>query len=108
MQDWIVAVGAKTADSVPGNPWKNGFIDLLNARLRGELLDGEIFYGLKEAKVVVEGWRRHYNTVSPHSSCGYKRPAREMFIPTFAARPASPNRAAWPAAFPLAPRPALH
>jgi transposase InsO family protein len=49
-------------------PWENGFIESFNARLRDELLDGEIFYSLNEAKIVIESWRRHYNAVRPHGS----------------------------------------
>jgi putative transposase len=50
-------------------------------RLRDELLDGEIFYTLKEAQVVIEQWRRHYNTIRPHSSLGYRPPAPETTVP---------------------------
>lgn len=77
--DWITAVGAKTAYIAPGSPWENGFVESFNARLRDELLDGEIFYSLAEAKIVVESWRRHYNTERPHGSLGYKPPAPEVF-----------------------------
>jgi putative transposase len=72
---WIAAVGAKAAYIEPGSPWENGFVESFNARLRDELLDGEIFYGLREAQVVIESWRRHYNTVRPHSSRGAARSA---------------------------------
>ena len=68
VQKWIGAVGAKTAYIMPGSPWENGFIESFNARLRDELLDGEIFYSLAEAKIIIESWRRHYNTVRPHGS----------------------------------------
>jgi transposase InsO family protein len=68
VQEWIAAVGAKTAYIAPGSPWENGFIESFNARLRDELLDGEIFYSLKEAKIVIESWRRHYNPASQHPS----------------------------------------
>jgi len=71
---WIGAVGAKTAYIAPGSPWENGFIESFNARLRDELLDGEIFYTLAEARIVIESWRRHFNTVRPHCSLGYKPP----------------------------------
>ena len=60
-----------------------------NARLRDELLDGEIFYSLAEARILIESWRRHYNTERPHGSLGYKPPAPEVFIPAFAARAGS-------------------
>jgi len=78
---WIAAVGAKTAYIEPGSPWENGFIESFNARFRDELLDGEIFYSLKEAQVVIEQWRRHYNAVRPHSALGYRPPAPETTIP---------------------------
>ena len=89
LQDWIAAVGAKTAYIAPGSPWENGFIESFNARLRDELLNGEIFYTLKEAQIVVESWRRHYNAVRPHASLGYRPPAPEVFILALSAWPAT-------------------
>jgi putative transposase len=77
VQGWIKAVGVQTAYITPGNPWENGYIESFNARLRDELLNGEIFYSL-EAKVLIEVWRRHYNTLLPHSSLGYQPPAPEV------------------------------
>ena len=68
------------------SPSEKGFIESFNARLRDELLDGEVFYTLREAKVVIESWPRHYNTERPNGSLGYKPPAPEAFIPAFAAR----------------------
>ena len=73
----------------PRQPWENGFIESFNARLRDELLDGEIFYSLREAQVVIESWRRHYNQVRPHASLGYRAPAPEV-VPA-PPRPASPT-----------------
>ena len=106
VQDWIAAVGAKTAYITPGSPWENGFIESFNARLRDELLDGEIFYSLAEAKIVIESWRRHYNTVRPHGSLGYKPPAPEVFVPAMSARAsAQPRPATSPA---LASRPSMN
>jgi hypothetical protein len=55
----------------PGSPWENGYNENFNGKLRDELLNGEIFYSLKEAKVVIEQWRKYYNTIRPHSSLGY-------------------------------------
>ncbi len=82
VRDWIGAVGAKTAYIEPGSPWENGYIESFNARFRDELLDGEIFYTLREAQVIIEQWRRHYNTVRPHSALGWRPPlAPESFIP---------------------------
>ena len=81
--------GAKTAYIAPGSPWENGYIESFNARLRDELLDGEIFYSLKEAQIVIESWRRHYNAVRPHESLGYRPPAPEVFVPALAAWPSA-------------------
>lgn len=106
VQEWIAAVGAKTAYITPGSPWENGFIESFNARLRDELLDGEIFYSLKEARIVIESWRRHYNTVRPHGSLGYKPPAPEVYVPARAARAAAQSRPAPPPA--LAPGQSMH
>jgi putative transposase len=106
VQEWIAAVGAKTAYIAPGSPWENGFIESFNARLRDELLDGEIFYSLKEAKIVIESWRRHYNTLRPHGSIGYKPPAPEVFVPAMSMRTAQQPQPAAPPA--LAERPSLH
>ena len=108
VQDWIAAVGARTAYIERGSPWENGFIESFNARLRDELLDGEVFYTLREAQIVIESWRRHYNTVRPHASIGYRAPAPEVFIPALAASPAALPRPAPPAMRPLAPRPTLN
>ena len=108
VQDWIKALGAKTAYIAPGSPWENGYVESFNARLRDELLDGEIFYSLREAQVIIESWRRHYNTVRPHGSIGYRPPAPEVFVPAFAAWPAAQPRPASPAMLTLAPRPTLN
>ncbi len=81
VRGWIAAVGARTAYIAPGSPWENGYCESFNARFRDELLNGEIFYTLKEAKVVIEEWRRHYNTVRPHSALGWKPPAPETIVP---------------------------
>lgn len=81
VREWIAAVGAKTAYIEPGSPWENGYCESFNARFRDELLNGEIFYTLKEAQIVIEKWRHHYNTKRPHSSLGYRPPAPETIIP---------------------------
>ena len=62
----------KTLFIEPSSPWENGYNESFNGKLRDELLNREIFYTLKEAKVLIEQWRRHYNTVRPHSSLGYR------------------------------------
>jgi len=75
VRSWLENVGAKTLYIEPGSPWENGYCESFNGKLRDELLNGEIFYSLKEAKVVIEQWRHHYNNVRPHSSLGYRPPA---------------------------------
>lgn len=80
LQAWITAVGAQTAYITPGSPWENGYIESFNARLRDEFLNGEIFYTLQEAKILIEAWRRQYNTIRPHSSLGYRPPAPEVLM----------------------------
>ena len=97
MQEWIAAVGAKTAYIEPGSPWENGYIESFNARLRDELLNGEIFYTLREAQIVIESWRRHYNTIRPHASLGYGRQPQRCLCLRFAAWPAALRRPAPPA-----------
>ena len=81
VRDWIAAVGSKTAYIEPGSPWENGYCESFNARFRDELLNGEIFYTLKEAKIIIEQWRRHFNTIRPHSALGWKPPNPETIIP---------------------------
>ena len=81
IRDWIGAVGAKTAYITPGSPWENGYCESFNARFRDELLNGEIFYTLKEAKIIIEQWRRHYNRKRPHSALGWRPPAPEAVLP---------------------------
>lgn len=71
----------------PGSPWENGYVESFNARRRDELLNGEIFYSLKEAQIIIEGWRQHYNTVRPHASLAYRPPAPGMFVPGLVAWP---------------------
>ncbi len=105
VRDWITAVGARTAYIEPGSPWENGYCESFNSKLRDELLNGEIFYSLDEARVIIESWRRHYNTARPHSSLGYRPPAPETFVP---ARPAPQPAPATPGALPLAQRPTMN
>lgn len=80
VRSWLAGVGAKTLYIEPGSPWENGYCESFNGKLRDELLNGEIFCSLKEAKVLIEQWRHHYNTVRPHSSLGYRPPAPQVYI----------------------------
>ncbi|PZP09962.1 MAG: IS3 family transposase, partial [Sphingomonas hengshuiensis] len=75
VQQWLAQIGVKTLYITPGSPWENGYCESFNGTLRDELLNGEIFYSLAEARILIEAWRRHYNTVRPHSSLGDRPPA---------------------------------
>jgi putative transposase len=77
LRSWLARLGAKTLYISPGSPWENGYCESFNGKLRNELLNGEIFYTLREAQVVIEEWRQHYNRVRPHSALGYRPPAPE-------------------------------
>ena len=92
------AQAAQTAYITPGSPWENGYIESFNARLRDEFLNGEIFYNLQEAKILIEAWRRQYNTIRPHSSLGYRPPAPEVLM--WPAPPAALNGALPPTSIP--------
>ncbi len=80
VREWIAAVGASTAYIEPGSPWENGYVESFNSKLRDELLNGEIFYSLKEAQILIEAWRRHYNAIRPHSALGWQPPAPRVLI----------------------------
>ena len=56
----------------PESPWENRYCESFNGKLRDEYLNGEIYYSLKEARVVVEQWREEYNTRRPHSALAYR------------------------------------
>lgn len=74
VREWLGRIGVKTLYIEPGSPWENGYCESLNSKLRDELLNGEIFTTLREAQVLIETWRRHYNAIRPHSSLGYRPP----------------------------------
>ena len=81
IRGWLKRLGVKTLYIEPGSPWENGYIESFNGKLRDELLNGEIFDTLMEAKIVIEQWREDYNTIRPHSSLGYAPPAPEAILP---------------------------
>ena len=80
VREWLERIGVKTLFIEPGSPWENGYVESFNGKLRDELLNGQIFYTLKEAQSLVQGWRREYNQVRPHSSLGYRPPAPEATL----------------------------
>ena len=95
MRQWLAALGVRTLYIEPGSPWENGYCESFNSKLRDEFLNGEIFYSLKEAQILTERWRVHYNIVRPHSSLGYRPPAPMAYSlaipqPSASRSPASP------------------
>ena len=72
----------KTLYIQPQSPWENSYWESFNGKLRNECSNGEIFYSLKEAQIVIEKWRVQYKTLRPHSALGYRPPARRPVIPT--------------------------
>lgn len=82
LMKWFLTLDVQPLFIQPGSPWENGYIESLNGRMRDEFLNGEIFYSLIEAKVLIERWRQHYNTKRLHSSLNYKPPTPETLQPT--------------------------
>ena len=81
MRLWLEALQVQTLFIEPGSPWKNGYVESFNGQLRDERLDREMFYTLTEAQILIERWRREYNTVRPHSALGYRPPAPDAIMP---------------------------
>ena len=80
LRKWLDKTGAKTLYIEPGSPWENGYCESFNSKIRDEFLNGEIFYSMKELRVLAERWRVHYNTIRPPSSLGYRSPAPEAWL----------------------------
>ncbi len=83
IRQWLKELDVQTAFIEPGSPWENGYIESFNGKLRYELLNGEVFDTIIEARVIIERWRNHYNKIRPHSSLGYRPPAPEIVIPPY-------------------------
>lgn len=81
IRTWLKELGVTTLFIEPGSPWENGYNESFNGKFRDELLNGEIFYSVKEARIVIEQWRAHYNTVRPHSALNYRPPAPQAVMP---------------------------
>jgi transposase InsO family protein len=81
VREWLQKMEVGTLFIEPGSPWENGYIESFNGKLRDELLNGEIFDTLREAKVLIERWRREYNEIRPHPSLGGKPSAPEAIEP---------------------------
>ncbi len=81
IRSWLDRLDVGTLFIEPGSPWENGFNESFNGKLRDEYLNGELFYTLAEAKILIESWRREYNEFRPHSSLGYRPPAPATTMP---------------------------
>ena len=79
-------VSAGEHDNERGSPWENGYCDSFNGKFRDQFLNGEIFYSLKEASIMIERWRFHYNHIRLHSSLGFRPPAPMALLPKTAYR----------------------
>jgi transposase InsO family protein len=77
LRHWLNALQVAPLYIEPGSPWENGYCESFNGKMRDQLLNGELFYTLREAQIIIERWRIHYNTVRPHSSLGGLPPAPE-------------------------------
>ena len=80
VRQYLARLDIKPLFIEPGSPWENGYIESFNGKMRDELLAGEIFYSIREAQIIIEQWRKHYNEVRPHSSLGYRPPTPATFI----------------------------
>jgi transposase InsO family protein len=81
MRAWLERIGVRTLFIERGSPWKNGYNESFNGKLCDELLDRELFHSLKEAETLIERWRRHYDTLRPHSALVSRPPAPETSLP---------------------------
>jgi putative transposase len=75
IKQWLKNKRVETLYIEPGCPWENGYAESFQGKFRDELLDREVFYSVKEAKALAEGWRGEYNNHRPHSGLGYMTPA---------------------------------
>ena len=75
LREFLDAAGVQTLYIEPGSPWENGYAESFHSRLRDELLDAEVFDGLRDAKGLASSWKNEYNHRRPHSSLGYRTPA---------------------------------
>ncbi len=111
LRKWLADTGAKTLYIEPGSPWENGYCESFNSKMRDEFLNGEIFYSIKELRVLAERWRKHYNTIRPHSSLGYRPPAPEAWMASNARALGEPLASLTPPPAPLScidPNPEIH
>lgn len=83
LRERLKTLGTEPMYIEPGSPWENGYCESFNGKLRDECLNGEIFYSLKEAQIVIGQWQEQYNTVRPHAALGYRPPAPGVYTPAW-------------------------
>lgn len=81
LMSWFQTLDVQPLFITKGSPWENGYCESFNGKMRYEFLNGEIFFSLFEAKVLIEAWRQHYNTKRPHSALGGIPPRPETLLP---------------------------
>ena len=93
LRQWLGNLGTGTLYIELGSPWENGYCESFNGKLRDECLNGEIFYSLQEAQIVIEQWREEYNTRRPHSALDYRPPSPGACNPFLLPEPISQPQA---------------
>jgi putative transposase len=91
LRKWLAASGVNTLYIEPGAPWENAYSETFISRLRDELLNREMFANLKEAKVLAEDYRDHYNHHRPHGALGYLTPAAFTAIEALSGQTSGPT-----------------
>jgi transposase InsO family protein len=86
-RNWLARLQIKTLFIAPGSPWENGYNESFNGKLRDKLLNREIFFAIREAKVLIEQWRLYHNTIRPHSAWSYRPPAPQTIGPVWPPQP---------------------
>ena len=90
VRKWLGRLNVATAYIEKASPWESGYNESFNDKLRDELLNGEVFYTPAEARVLIEAWRRHYNTIRPHNALGNQTPAPDATVPSDGKVPPGP------------------
>lgn len=91
LKEWLAISGVKTLYIEPGAPWENAYSETFISRMRDELLERELFVDLKEAQVLLEDYREHYNHRRPHGALGYLTPAEFATIEALTGRSSVPT-----------------
>ena len=68
MRSWLKTLEIEPLFIEPGSPWENGYVESFHGKFRDELLNRELFDTLWETQILIEGWRKEYNTIRPHSA----------------------------------------